>query len=75
MIHPAVADAEAVLFDFDFTLADSSAGIITCINYALSKMGLGESSTEDINKTVGLYLPEALVSLKANGSGPEAMSS
>ena len=37
MIHPAVADAEAVLFDFDFTLADSSAGIITCINYALSK--------------------------------------
>ena len=64
MIHPAVADAEAVLFDFDFTLADSSAGIITCINYALSEMGLGESSTEDIIKTVGLHLPETLVVLK-----------
>ena len=70
VIHPAVADAEAVLFDFDFTLADSSAGIITCINYALSKMGLGESSTEDINKTVGLYLPEALVSLKGERFRP-----
>ena len=63
-VHPAVADADAVLFDFDFTLADSSAGIITCINYALSEMGLGKSSTDDIIKTVGLYLPEALVALK-----------
>ena len=70
MIHPAVADAEAVLFDFDFTLADSSAGIITCINFALSEMGLGESSTDDIIKTVGLYLPEALVALKGERFRP-----
>ena len=63
-VHPAVADAEAVLFDFDFTLADSSAGIITCINYALAEMGLGEASTDDIIKTVGLYIPDALVVLK-----------
>ena len=63
-VHPAVADAEAVLFDFDFTLADSSAGIITCMNYALSEMGLGEASTDDIIKTVGLYIPDALVVLK-----------
>ena len=70
MIHPGVADAEAVLFDFDFTLADSSAGIITCINFALSEMGLGESSTDDIIKTVGLYLPEALVALKGERFRP-----
>ena len=63
-VHPAVADADAVLFDFDFTLADSSAGIITCINYALAEMGLGEASTDDIIKTVGLYIPDALVVLK-----------
>ena len=69
-VHPAVADAEAVLFDFDFTLADSSAGIITCINYALLEMGLGESSTDDIIKTVGLYLPEALVALKGEQYRP-----
>ena len=69
-VHPAVADADAVLFDFDFTLADSSAGIITCINYALSEMGLGESSSEDILKTIGLYIPDALVALKGERYRP-----
>ena len=70
VVHPALSGMDAVLFDFDFTLADSSAGIITCINYALSEMGLGESSTEDIIKTVGLYLPEALVVLKGEQYRP-----
>lgn len=69
-IHPAVVDADAVLFDFDFTLADSSAGIITCMNYALTEMGFGESSTEDIIKTIGLYIPEALVVLKGEQYRP-----
>ena len=69
-VHAAVHGADAVLFDFDFTLADSSAGIITCVNYALSEMGLGESSTDDIIKTVGLYLPEALVALKGEEYRP-----
>ena len=69
-VHPAVVDADAVLFDFDFTLADSSAGIITCMNYALSELGLGESSTEDIIKTIGLYIPEALVVLKGEKFRP-----
>ena len=69
-VHPAVASADAILFDFDFTLADSSAGIITCINYALSEMGLDESSTDDIIKTVGLYIPEALVALKGEQYRP-----
>ena len=61
--HPAVRDAKAVLFDFDFTLADSSVGIIACVNYALTKIGLPESPREDILETVGLYIPEALVAL------------
>ena len=62
-LHPAIADAEAVLFDFDFTLADSSVGIIECIGYALDRMGLPKSPNDRILKTVGLYLPEALVAL------------
>ena len=70
VVHPAIVDADAVLFDFDFTLADSSAGIITCINYALSEMGLGESSTEDIIKTIGLYIPDALVALRGEKLRP-----
>ncbi len=62
-IHHAVRDSKAVLFDFDFTLADSSVGIIACINYALTRIGLPESPPEDILKTIGLYIPEALVAL------------
>lgn len=63
MIHPSIRDAKSVLFDFDFTLADSSAGIITCINYGLTRLGLPESPPDEIMKTIGLYIPEALVAL------------
>ena len=52
-----------MLFDFDFTLADSSVGIIACINYGLSELGLPEAPPEKIMKTIGLYIPEALVAL------------
>lgn len=62
-IHGAVAGADAVLFDFDFTLADSSKGIITCVRYALSEMKLPQPTDDSILRTVGLYLPETLVEL------------
>jgi phosphoglycolate phosphatase-like HAD superfamily hydrolase len=32
--------SRAVLFDFDFTLADSSRGIIECVEHALAHLGL-----------------------------------
>ena len=62
-LHPVIRDSRAVLFDFDFTLADSSVGIIACINYALTKLGLPEAAPQEILETVGLYIPEALVAL------------
>ncbi|MCY4652618.1 MAG: HAD-IA family hydrolase [Dehalococcoidia bacterium] len=62
-IHAAIRESKAVLFDFDFTLADSSVGIIACINYGLKKLGLPEAPPEKIMKTIGLYIPEALVVL------------
>ena len=34
------ARGRAVIFDFDYTLADSSSGVIACANYALAAMGL-----------------------------------
>ena len=70
MIHPAIRDSKAVLFDFDFTLADSSVGIIACINYALTRIGLPESPPDEILETVGLYIPEALVALAGEGYRP-----
>ena len=63
ILRPEFADAKAVLFDFDFTLADSSRGIIPCVQYALERMGLPVSSPNEIIQTVGLYLPETLVAL------------
>ncbi len=63
-LHASIADADAIVFDFDFTLADSSAGIIACVNYALAEMGLHRAPDGEIIQTVGLYLPEALVALK-----------
>ena len=52
-----------VVFDFNYTLADSSEGIISSINYALSKLGLPEADGDDIRQTIGLTMEEALVTL------------
>ena len=37
MISPGI---QSVIFDFDYTLADSSVGIIDSANYALIRLGL-----------------------------------
>ena len=54
---------QAIIFDFDYTLADSSEGIIECINFALDKLGLPLAADAEIRKTIGLSLPDALVML------------
>lgn len=54
---------EAVIFDFDYTLADSSAGIIDCIQTSQALMGLAVSPVEPILRTIGLSVPEILVTL------------
>jgi len=54
---------EAVIFDFDFTLADSFKGIVQCANHALHVMGLPPTTPDEIRKTVGYSLPESLVRL------------
>ena len=69
-IHPAFRDAKAALFDFDYTLADSSAGIYESFNYALSQMGLEQATREEIYPTIGLYLPEALVAIRGEETRP-----
>ncbi|UCD45448.1 MAG: HAD-IA family hydrolase [Candidatus Bathyarchaeota archaeon] len=54
---------ETLIFDFDYTLADSSRGIIECVNHALGKLGLPRVTEEATRRTVGLSLPETLVAL------------
>lgn len=47
----------AVIFDFDYTLADCTNGIVDCVNTALVNMGIKEASVENIRKAVGMTLP------------------
>jgi phosphoglycolate phosphatase len=58
-----------LLFDFDYTLADSSAGIVESINYALQKMGFKKAGHREISKLIGLTLEDTF--LKLTGENQE----
>ena len=50
----------AVIFDFDLTLADSTAGAMDCINHALKCLGLPTAPDRRILESIGLSLPDTL---------------
>ena len=54
---------QAIICDFDFTLADSSPGVVACVNEALASLGLPPASVERIHATIGLSLPHTLQAL------------
>lgn len=56
----------AILFDFDYTLADSECGIIECVRFALSELGLPAPSADAIRTTIGLSLEEMLIRLTSH---------
>ncbi len=47
---------KAIVFDFDLTLADSTKGVIECVNFALDGMDLPRADDERIKQTIGLSL-------------------
>jgi phosphoglycolate phosphatase len=49
---------EAIIFDFDFTLADSSSGIVECVGCALQQLGFQIPPAEQILDTIGLSLAD-----------------
>ncbi|WP_322086901.1 HAD family hydrolase [Burkholderia sp. BCC1999] len=53
----------AVIFDFDLTLADSSAAIIECTEYALHQLGAAGATPAQIDAVIGLTLPQMFHSL------------
>jgi phosphoglycolate phosphatase len=53
----------AVVFDFDYTLADSSEGVVRCTNYALQRMNLPPAGADAVRRTIGLSLEETFVAL------------
>ena len=50
---------EAVLFDFDYTLADSSRGIVTCFQQVLKRHGYTDVADETIKRTIGKTLEDS----------------
>lgn len=50
---------KAVVFDFDYTLADSSSGAIDCFRYAFRRLGLPAAPDDEIRDTIGLSLADA----------------
>lgn len=45
-----------VIFDFDYTLADSSRGAVECANFALKELGFPAASEHAICRTMGMPL-------------------
>lgn len=62
-MNPPTREYSTILFDFDYTLADSSVGIVLCTNYALRELRLPERDAEMIRLTIGLTLPKMLLAL------------
>ena len=54
---------QTVIFDFDYTLADSSRGVVECINSALVRLGLPAVSAEEARRTIGLSLSDTFTHL------------
>lgn len=68
----AAMQTRAVIFDFDYTLADSSSGIILCMNHALRELGLPAADPDRIRQTIGLSLEDTLIALAGPEAAPQA---
>ena len=55
-----------VIFDFDYTLGDTTNGIVLSAQYALEQMGEEEKTYGEIKKTIGLSLSETYKALTGN---------
>ncbi len=64
---------QAVLFDFDYTLADSSLPVVTCVTHALASYGLPVPERLRIERTIGLPLTETFHQL-APGADAQKLS-
>ncbi|MDP7019651.1 MAG: HAD family hydrolase [Pirellulaceae bacterium] len=63
-----------VIFDFDYTLADSTRGAVECINFGLRACGYAERDERAIRRVVGYSLEETVRRLageQANGRTDE----
>ncbi len=60
---------KSILLDFDYTLADSSRGVIECVNCAFATMGLPAAAPDRIRRAIGLSLTTTFRELTGDSSG------
>ena len=63
---------KAVVFDFDYTLGDTTNGIVASANYALKTLGHSERSVDEIKRTIGLSLKDTFASLTGSRDGEQS---
>jgi phosphoglycolate phosphatase len=63
---------KVVLFDFDYTLADSSEAIVECLSYALKSLDLPITSKKFMFSTIGMPLVDTFA-LLAPGAAPQSL--
>lgn len=63
---------KVIIFDFDYTLGDSTKGIVLSVNYALERLGYGAKEDEDIKRTIGLSLKDTFFALTDKNDLKEA---
>ena len=61
------------LFDFDYTLADSSRGIVMCFRHVLERNGYTDVTDEAIRRTIGKTLEESF-SILTGVTDPERLA-
>ncbi len=62
---------KALIFDFDYTLGDTTEGILDCLSCGLRELGFPPAGREEMRRTIGLSLPASLREL--TGCGDEDM--
>jgi len=69
-----IQQPQAIVFDFDYTLADSSMPVIACVNYALRTLGLPEAEPQAVRRLIGYDLYhtfDVLAGERADGRADE----
>lgn len=63
---------KSIVFDFDFTLADSTPGVVESANHAFRRLGMPLRSVDAIRRTIGLSLRDALIELQGEQAADAA---
>ncbi len=72
-----IQQPDTIIFDFDYTLADSSTPVIACVNYALQKLELTEAEPQAVRRLIGYDLYhtfDVLAGENGDGKGDDFLS-